>query len=578
MSKKVYVWNPALIGGVAAGGAVFLFFSIGLLVVVGLRIRHRRKLAVINAAGERRLSRYPGSDLSLAAGDFSEIPGPHGFLQRPGYDPYGPTKVWTAIPSRESIQARPVTRNPPKAVTLERMQQQNDPLQLSWPLPKRLTRSKAIQLVPVKQLPLSPITERPATNPEPSPAIVDTNGVSVPKTFRHVQDNIGQALSSDGIGRPKPGVWPTAALKPTPLFHGRKRSLSAEPMRLAPVGKKASSLDIDANPHDSFPFASCRPELSRSVSFGSQSPGVAPDGPVPPLPPNARMPNRPNKIRVNTAGSPSRTSRGSFASGHSSIFQNKDRISQTTSQAETDFTSLSLLSPHSGLRIYDGSKTWDPSRMSSTANSPGPSATTNIQTQLLTQRSFRASIGGYSLPRSASSGLSISLLDQHTPKAEPGIANFSNGQPMSNGLRNLETPVRYLMRRQSSRERTLAILTSNRNSLFNIYDDVKNKRASTSILQDVAGNQSSPLRNELAKRPTSIATSNPFQWDPVTSMKPGQLAAHKGWRRGHKRQNCVPPPADFSQHWKSRENNHMPQLNSLALEQNILHYPKLPSI
>lgn len=535
----VYVWGPAVIGGVAAAGAVFLFFSIGLLVVVGLRIRHRRKLAAINAADERRLSRYPGGNLSLVDGDFNEIPGSHGFLQRPGYDPYGPTRVWTAIPSRESIQARPVTWSPPKAVTSERTQQENDPSQLSWPLPRRLTRFKAIELVPIKQLPLSPITERSATNPEPSPAIVNTIGFPVQKTLGQVQDNIGQALSSDGIGNPQPGVWPTAAPKPTPLFPGQQRSLSAEPMPLAPVENVASSLGIDANPRDSFPFASRRPELPRSVSFGSQSSGVAPDGPVPPLPANARKSSRPDKTRVNAAGSPSRTSVGSFASGRSSILQNKDRASQTTSQAETDFTSLSLLSPHSGLRIYDGSKTWDPSRMSSTANSPGPSATTNIQTQLLTQRSFRASIGGYSLPRSTSSGLSISLLDQHTPKAEPGITSFSNVQPIFNGIRNLEIPRSNPMRRQSPRERTLATLTSNRRSLFNVYDDVRNKRASTSILQDVSGNQSSPLRNELAKRPTSIATSNPFQWDPATSMKPVQLAAYRGWRRGHKRQNCV---------------------------------------
>ena len=537
LSKMVYVWQPAVIGGVAAGGAVILFFSVGLLVVVGLKIRHRRKLAAINAAGERRLSRYPGGNLSLADGEFSQVPGPKNFLQRSGCDPYGPSKVWTAIPSRESIDARPLIRKPPNAVTSDRAQQKTDPPQLSWPLPKRLTRSKAIPLIPIKELSLSPITERLATNPGPSPAIASTTGIAAQKALGQDTDNIGQALSSDCNGSPQAGVWPVTALKPRPLFHSHQRSISARTTPQAPTENVALSLDRVINPRDSFPFASCRPELPRSVSLGSQSSGVAPDGPVPPLPVNARKSNRPDKIRVNAAGSPSRTSVGSFASEHSSILQ--DRVSQ---QAETNFTSLSLLSPHSGLRIYDGSKIWDPSRMSSTATSPGPSANTNIHTQLLTQRSFRASIGGYSLPRSTSSGLSMSLLNQHTPKAEPktpGTECISNVLPVFNSARNLEIPRSNSVRRQLSRECTLARLTSNRNSLFNVYDDVRNKRASTSILQDVSGNLGSPLRNELAKRPTSIATSNPFQWDPATSMKPGQLAAHRGWRRGHKRQNCV---------------------------------------
>ncbi|MCJ1306282.1 hypothetical protein MMC08_009102, partial [Hypocenomyce scalaris] len=369
---------------------------------------------------------------------------------------------------------------------------------------------------------------------------MSATGFPMEKPLEETTDTVGKALSSDRNGSPQTSVWPGAALKPKPLFHGQQRSSSAGSIPQRPSDNIAPLLTAAGNPRDSFPFPSHRSEFPRSVSLASRSSGVAPDGPVPPLPANVRKSNRPDRVRVNAAGSPSRTSVGSCGSGHSSILQ--DRASQATSQAETDFTSLNLLSPHSGLRIYDGSKIWDSSRMSSTATSPGPSTTTNIQTQFLTQRSFRASIEQYSLPRSTSSGLSMSLLDEHTPKAESKISkagSISRSLSVSHSARNLEVPKRNLVRQQSARERTLASLTSNRNSVFNIYDDVRNKRASTSILQDVSGNEGSPLRNELGQRPTSIATSNPFQWDPATSMKPEQLAAHKGWRRGHKRQNCV---------------------------------------
>ncbi|KAL9615696.1 MAG: hypothetical protein Q9204_008688 [Flavoplaca sp. TL-2023a] len=129
-----------------------------------------------------------------------------------------------------------------------------------------------------------------------------------------------------------------------------------------------------------------------------------------------------------------------------------------------------------------------------------------------------------SLPRSASSGLSMSLLDRVSPNPKATL------NPPNPALK--VSPAR----RQSRVPQPSILLGLN---VFQLNDDKKSKRASTSVLQAVSGNQSSPIKNPWMDRPSSIATEDPFRWDPKTSMQPGKPSAMKNPAQKHKRRSTV---------------------------------------
>ncbi|KAG6994140.1 hypothetical protein G7Y79_00047g083660 [Physcia stellaris] len=322
------------------------------------------------------------------------------------------------------------------------------------------------------------------------------------------------------------------AMTPKPLFHDKQRSASLGTLpKITVTDKKQNGLYVvDSKAPDAHDT-----RLPRSTSLYTQQAASAPTGPLPPLPLNV------TKLKgFQTIRNPAehRESGNSLLSGDTSILD--DGGSKCFSQAETDFTSISMVSPPRlgsislGISDEDGFM-WD-SREYTGATSPLDALRKmDIRPQLKTQNSYRASIQ-HSLPRSASSGLSLSLLDR-SPFRHPSNTTERKDEPDGNDKSrsnlNHELEARSPFRQGISTSSPLS-----RNSMINIYEDPKPKRSSA-ILQDVSGNLGSPLHDGVKTRPLSVATSDPFRWETEKPLKPGKPSAMKGRARGHKRNSCV---------------------------------------
>ncbi|MCJ1231963.1 hypothetical protein MMC12_008643 [Toensbergia leucococca] len=543
----VFKISPGMAIAIGVGGAVLLFGALSMVIIVHARARHKRLLALTNAAGERRLSGYPGGHLSIVDTDLAPIPPSRRVLRRSIHHPYSNQKVWSTLSSRESLPRRPVMLALPKGMPPDMVDQNTTAPKPSWPLPRRLLRSKAIPLATIKGLPLSPITERSTNKTDPSPTIAnitDLSPVNSPRestraTTDHQITDSSRNISTDNL--------PDIDSKPLPLFLGRQRSFSSGPITKASTNRKNKPAVSFAEPEEAKSQTLQRPHLPRSTSLCSQYSGLAPNEPVPPLPFEAVPPKRIQKLNNLTQSSPIRVSGTSFMTDSSSILN--EGGSRSLSQAETDFTSVNLLSPSTsaGLGIYHSSSiSWDPSNPGSTTIPHGRSAKRESGPHIKLQGLVHASIEQYSLPRSGSSGLSMSLLDNFGPSPSESNASYldrlsrelvlSRSKP---SLASKSAERRQSTPRQRLRDDLLPSSQQSQNSVVNNPQSAQSQRASASILQAVSGNQGSPMHDQLQSRPSSIATSNPFHWDSKTSVRPSTSPVRRSGSKGHKRQNCV---------------------------------------
>ncbi|KAL8754647.1 MAG: hypothetical protein Q9199_004205, partial [Rusavskia elegans] len=495
----------AAIWGIGAGSFVVVLI---VLVVVFFYLRKRRKAPreTINRNSSQRRAH-----LSLTDEDVSRMPG----MRRLRPAPYNHPPGWAPISSRESVAKKAWTPNPADVDPVTGLP--------PWPvrIPRRLKKSQSSPVVRLPPAALSPITERSTNNTATSPSLstvtnLDHSVRAQPKVNSRVEvyRPSGRPPSLDS----SPGL-----LRPKPLFHGSQRSLSH--------GNLATTT-FDPRVKGSAPASAEEVELQklqlarmpRSSSLCSQQPGQAPDIPMPPLPIELPASKEAQSRNNATDLSPQRVSGISLLSGDTSLLD--ESASRAFSHAETDFTSISLTSPlgsHSpvGLGISTASNPkWNFSRIDRSASPLSASKARNIRPQISQQHSFRASVHN-SLPRSASSGLSMSLLYRTSPNPKAAL-----NPPNS----TLKVPPR----RQSRVPQPAPLNVLN---VFQLNEDKKFKRASTSVLQAVSGNQSSPIKNPWTDRPSSIATEDPFRWDPKTSMQPGKPSAMKNPAQRHKRRS-----------------------------------------
>ncbi|KAL8747361.1 MAG: hypothetical protein Q9190_000752 [Brigantiaea leucoxantha] len=448
-------------------------------------------------------------------------------LRSPARLPYNQRLNWDYVASRESIAKRTLAPNPADIDPITRVP--------PWPtrLPRGLKKAASTPLVGTSAAALSPITERStdatATSPNLSAAVSSDDGKQ-----RCLKTEIVGGLYKPK-GTPKDDISPTAVLKPKPLFHGQQRSfsngtlpkLSDEPLKQS-QDQKAAPQGFQNN---SLPLV----RMPRSSSLGGEPIGQPPNIPVPPLPFDLSTRTTLRKTLSPASMSPRRVSGYSLLSGDTSVLDRT--LSGAFSQAETDFTSISLASPAAansnsvGLGIFNGGNPmWNFSRLDR-SNSPfSGSKAKDIRPQLNSQISFRGSIQD-NPSKKESNLLPISLLNQDSQD--------SDGPPMTKEKvicrPSLKLPSGGTSRRPGLSPSSLP----SRANVFQIHEDNKSKRASTSILQTVSGNQRSPVRNPWTDRPISIATDNPFRWDPKSNMQPGKPSALKGGARRHKRQSCV---------------------------------------
>lgn len=503
-----------LLAGIIAG-AVGLTSSAIILVVLGLRRKHKRLLSEINSAGERRLSGFrtsPSAIMSITDEDVARMPGTRASVHRSPPTLSNRNSLYTPMASRESLP-RP-TYNP-KAGANDRDEHEPVATQQSWPLPRRMTRADGTPLVKLPSSTLTPVTERSQFD-LPSPSSKDIGKpADTPRKDEMASSSILDPNRKDGDVT-KSSVSP--GLTPKPLFHGQQRSSShgiisglADGNKTEPRGVRRTS------------------QIPRSKSMYSQEPGLAPMQPLPPLP--LRITSK----RFNRVRSPERSIRrasgGSLFSEQTSILD--DNWSKAFSQAGTDFTSITLASSRmpastpKGPRPYEGNHVvWDSAYVDGRASPIGAAKQMSFRPQLNTQRSFRASVQE-SLPRSQSSGLSLSM-SLHGPSRAESRASLAK-DPSSTHSKSRVTIPRSAEKRKLRR----GISPSSplrRTTDFTIHDDTKSKRTSTSTLYEISGNEGSPIPSPWDKRARSLATGLPLEWDveSLSEVKPSTTRDRAG--------------------------------------------------
>ena len=564
-----------LLAGIIAGAVGLTSLAIA-LTILGLRHKHRRLLSGINMAGERGLSDFPtdpSAIMSITDEDVARMPGTRSSVQRSVHTPYKHNNLYTPMASRESLPRR---AHIPKTRGEDRDDHEPVAPQQSWPLPRRMTRADGTPLVKMPSSTLTPVAKR-SKNAIPSPPPKDTRNAPGPPRKDVATLNGSLDFGKDGDITKAPSA---TNLTPKPLFHGQQRSSSHGMIAELEEGSKTE------------PRVSRRTsQFLRSKSMYSQEPGLVPPQPLPPLPfeitsktlPRVKSPEQSTR----------RASGGSLFSEQTSILD--DNRSKAFSQAGADFTSITLASPTipasapEGFGQYGGNHiVWDPSHEEGRASPIGAAKQMAFRPQLSTQRSFRASIQE-SLPRSKSSGLSLSL-SLHGPSRAESRASLGKDPSSSHSKSRVAIPRSAEKSPRGRNERHIARPKDPRRGIspssplcramdFTIHDDTYSKRASTSILHAVSGNEGSPSPSTWDKRPRSIATSNPPEWD-IESLPAAKPSASKNRTSGHQRQNCIrisnipvtaPSPAKPP---AIEEQEEMPQENPPPHNQNRETRPK----
>lgn len=542
--------SPGVVIAIAVGGAVLIFVALSIVMVIILRVRQRHQLVMSRTARRRRLSMYTGGLPVVGEDSYAQGPRPRNVLRRNTLAPYMPNNGWRAVSSRESLPHKPLLKGLSRAHVVDARQTKQDRPRRSWALSTRRKLGSAIPLAHLEGSPLSAITERSANNIAPSPDAGRIAELPAENSPRLTPEKSTEQKVVGGQGQE---VWPTTLLRPKPLFHGLKNKPSAErvsqpstptifepiPSILDPL-QSGASLERPTRP---------RP-VSRSVSLCSQQSGLAPDEPMPPLPLRTPETARHIQYRDNPEDSPSRYSSASFETDNSSIFADRP-ISRTVTDLASD-----LASPPVSFRTYNDPRkneitfnAWNTVVMANPGLSHGRQILRGFNQNQLLATSNRIRDTQYTCSRDSSSGLSMDYaekLDSALPRRAQSNASRkeSLNREMSRtyGESFLQTPtlngLDSFSRRHSYYGPNPSRRSSYQSSVSNLAEDLRLKRASTSALQDVSGNRTSPTRSQSQRRPYSLPGSNVCQ-DSRVLIRPSALKGGSGFRPRHKRQNCV---------------------------------------
>ena len=489
--------GPVTIGvtiGIAAGGVVLVCGVCILSIRLILRRKYKRRMAKIDTEIEGRLSRIASSHMHISDEDVARIPGTNATARLQDYYSRSP---YTPMASRETPESRPDLKSLQSTESSTREGQQTVTPVQSWPLPRRLTRSDG-----------TPLANTPVSSTSPKKKHKNQKRCSSRTTEKESKDSFetnarptSLEIIQNKLDNP---TSPNAGLKPKPLFHNKPRSISHG--MISRLGQNTTNTN---DPGIKSFSKSCHP---RSVSVCSQEPGAAPTHVLPPLP-FELVP----KGKKSAKSPPDFSACESLFSDNSSVLN--DQQSTVLSQAETNPTSVGLASPQMSSPISEapmkGLGLWDIDQEK--ASPINNIKALKLRPQLNTQKSFRGSVR-YSLPRSESSGLSMSLLDQAShpgsnansprrgsqanPKPKVSSPSQVNGKPTHQQASRQPSPLKHDI--NPERE-----------------EDLRCKRASISVLCPISGNQGAPLTSPDGKHRSSIATDDPFRWDLRTSVPAG---------------------------------------------------------
>lgn len=441
------------------------------------------------------------------------------------YVPSASSRGWTALSSRESLPKRPVeTRSKHSQSTTSRV-----PV---WPLPPRLTRSTG---APAAKAQISSQDRIKNYGKGHSPSVIPDFGLNAltPKT---IAEGGVIVRRNDQEESPHSAAFAASALKPEPLFQSKQRSISAGILLQRPEGGTKHTENLERPKVPEIPE---KPLLRRSASLCSQHAGMAPTRPIPPLPANFSTANKLQHLRTLTEASSSRASGNSLFSGDTSILD--DCVSRALSQVETNLTSASdlegdLVSSEPRRKGMTGiEKDGRLPAISDRSSYPlHPSKSSELLSKSEIRKSCRGSIV-QSLPRSPSSGLSLSLSLAPDPSRNASCTSLHNEKGLPSRTPSLMVP-KALEYNGNRRGKSPASPLRNATA-FDSQEELKtNKKHMSTTLQVISGNEGSTETSQ-PESYQSFGENSIFLWDPVSPMQPGKPSASRDRAKGHLRQS-----------------------------------------
>ncbi|KAL9113190.1 MAG: hypothetical protein Q9187_007649 [Circinaria calcarea] len=299
----------------------------------------------------------------------------------------------------------------------------------------------------------------------------------------------------------------------------------------------------DPRPHNNIITRAAR---QRSINLHSQASGHAPHKRLPSPPPSIPRWSTVQTLHDGLGDGFVSSSLESSASIDSSILDDED--SDVFSVEYTNYASTSTFSPFpieykrkSPVLDEDERKPWNWLNMESSVASSDRSPTSTIKPDLAVQKGP----GKNQPPRSGNSGLSLSLADEHAPSRNDSLVPYNN-------IKSNKSPLNYHDWHFDAHEKGGQVIgkgiPSSSDWFLNPYchfilgldsQTPKSKRASTSVLQDISGNQASSFNNERVKRPSSVATSQPFKRDTAIFPYTQKASTSKNRSEVHKRSSLV---------------------------------------
>ena len=587
-----FVWTTTIIIAISAGGAGFIS-TVALIVFLSIRFQKRRRPGRSQAARVRRLSRYPGGNLSLTNSEVEGLPSFRSFRQgRLSRAPYGVLGWSRTAESQETLSRRSCLSNASRTATtatVSRTDLHNGPGLISWPIQPPTAHTRGYTAGSVKALPLSPINERIYGNRADDPANkASSQNPSATGTIGGDSDN---RASNTRHG---------TRLIAEDSHRAHRKSVSDGFLEIAKRG------DPEAPKNDTGGFnegqhTSQRLTRRRTLSLHSQGSGHVPlhrlESPPPELP---RKFSRIQILGIQPATNGRRNSIASVESAYSSHYeddfvycsQNDDRDARPPSN-ETDLSTIAqAFGVPKGSPIVMGSGKLLTSKLPSgeAIDYAETSMSGNSQPQHRSNQFLRSNTRQRRVHRSQSSGLTPSLVDQHGPSRN--VSNASHFDLMSKdtsrgtGPSSPQSP-----RATNSNEGDLPLQRPKNESTFGL-GDAMSMRASASILQDISGNRCS-LSVEDTARSTSVPTAQPFKWDTDGTIEPGKPSTLKGRSEGHKRQSCqrisfpssspgskilAPMPEERSEGMEVLDARSGPPGLSVTVTEHSVSAPRPPSI
>lgn len=444
---------------------------------------------------------------------------------------------WGILPSNEDLREeyeKSAKRRPDK--------RKSD--MLSWPLPRRKSSKKALQMKKIRAPRLSTVVESPRTESENAAStfeeVISGTGIAVsPGAEEHSFEHTTlQALDSTMVtrnrspsGSPEPDVSPSEALKPALLRFSKRGSELIQAGQDRPPLNRAVTVPAmmvgseDAVFGDTARQTHRHKRNSRSISIGQTS--SAPSMPPPPLPIAAKQLHPAPALTRNTSSdsvtslesvgsslmktsvSPNMRARNEFSARHPEM-----GLVPQVRKANTNAQDVLLAGPQqtqvsSGLRD-------SPRLKSSTASFLMDATGEGVMTSHDTANAFVDKL-------------------KHVSSYEREASRAGEAEHVQPQDRRLDNPIKVLSRPAEISSQNRRVSDEFRSIDQPAYDTISaSQRTATRPMPARETSETSMQSSE-----SSVSEGNRFHWDNQSPVKLSALKGSPNARKSHRRQNCV---------------------------------------